>query len=801
MRMQVPNSDPILYTMPPRLLKTSVRELVGFVLRSGDLVSGGFSRPDRLVEGTRGHQQVQRARPADYQSEVPISYLVETDDIALEISGRIDGLLVEDDAVLVEEIKTTEAELDEVPENPAHWAQAKLYAFMVAEQSGLDSIDVQLTYLQLDTHERHEDRRTFASDELAAFCADLIERYLRWARIYQQWCAERDISLEEFKFPFAEFRPGQRDLAAATYRTIDGRGRAFAQAPTGIGKTISTLFPAAKALGLGHAEKIFYLTAKTSGRRVAEKAIDDLRGGGARLKSLTLTARDKICFKPNGGTTCDPEQCEFARGYYDRINDALEDIFTHDAFTRTLIEECAQKHTVCPFEFSLDLAPWCDVIICDYNYVFDPRAFLKRFFQDTRGQYAFLIDEAHNLVDRAREMFSADLCKSEISGLKRLVGKTHPDLGKQLDALNRYFAKLGKKVEQEGDGECWVSPQLSTDLMALVHNALRAAEKVLERGAALPFWDELIECYFRLLGFERIGELFDEHYTTYTEKQGRDIRFRIFCLDPAHNIRQALARGCAAVFFSATLSPLAYFRDLLGGEEEDTLLSLGSPFPPEHLRLLLADHIETTYKKRGESYGDVSESIAALVSQRAGNYLAFFPSYKYMEEVATRFAEAHPDINLLVQESGMSDRQREAFLSVFDAEPLHPGQYTVGFAVMGGVFGEGIDLVGERLVGAVVVGVGLPQLCLERDLIRHYFDEREIPGFAYAYVYPGMNRVLQAAGRVIRTASDRGAILLVDRRFAQSRYRQLFPASWHPVHSVRNPAHIAQSLADFWCHD
>ena len=407
MRMQVPNSDPILYTMPPRLLKTSVRELVGFVLRSGDLVSGGFSRPDRLVEGTRGHQQVQRARPADYQSEVPISYLVETDDIALEISGRIDGLLVEDDAVLVEEIKTTEADLDEVPENPAHWAQAKLYAFMVAEQSGLDSIDVQLTYLQLDTHEHHEDRRTFASDELAAFCADLIERYLRWARLYQQWCAERDISLEEFKFPFAEFRPGQRDLAAATYRTIDGRGRAFAQAPTGIGKTISTLFPAAKALGLGHAEKIFYLTAKTSGRRVAEKAIDDLRGGGARLKSLTLTARDKICFKPNGGTTCDPEQCEFARGYYDRINDALEDIFTHDAFTRSLIEECAQKHTVCPFEFSLDLAPWCDVIICDYNYVFDPRAFLKRFFQDTRGQYAFLIDEAHNLVDRARgDVFS-----------------------------------------------------------------------------------------------------------------------------------------------------------------------------------------------------------------------------------------------------------------------------------------------------------------------------------------------------------------------------------------------------------
>lgn len=788
--------------MPPRLLKTSVRELVGFALRSGDLVFGGFSRPDRLVEGTRGHQHVQRARPADYRAEVPISYRVEADDLVLEISGRIDGLLVADAAVLVEEIKTTEADLDEISrENPAHWAQAKLYAFMVAEQEGLDAIDVQLTYLQLATHEHRADRRTFAYDELAAFCAAIIERYLRWARRYHQWCAERDLALEALQFPFAEYRPGQRDLAVATYRAIDGRGRAFAQAPTGIGKTISTLFPAAKALGLGHAEKIFYLTAKTSGRKIAEKTLDDLRGGGARLKGLTLTARDKICFKPNGGSTCDPEQCEFARGYYDRINDALEDIFTHHAFTRSLIEEYAQKHRVCPFEFSLDLTPWADVVICDYNYVFDPRAFLKRFFQEAGGQYALLIDEAHNLVDRAREMFSADLNQAAIADLEHAVGKTHPDLGKQLAALNRYFAQLGNKVAREGDGRCWVSPQVPTELLGLVHKFIRAAEQVLERGAALPFWDELVECYFRALGFERIGELFNAHYTTYGEKQGEDIRFRLFCLDPAPNIRQALGRGCAAVFFSATLSPLAYFRDLLGGEEGDTLLSLGSPFPPEHLRLLLAAHIETTYKKRGESYGLVAESIAALVSQRAGNYLAFFPSYKYMEEVATRFAAAYPRIDLLVQESGMSDRQREAFLAAFDAEPLPPAQYTVGFAVMGGVFGEGIDLVGERLVGAVVVGVGLPQLCLERDLICRYFDERDIPGFAYAYVYPGMNRVLQAAGRVIRTASDRGAILLVDRRFSQSRYRQLFPPSWHPVHSVRSSVHIAQSLAEFWRHD
>ena len=785
--------------MPPRLLKTSVRELIGFVLRSGDLVSGGFAQPDRMIEGTRGHQKVQRARPAGYQSEVPVSYLVNTEAITLEISGRIDGLLAEDDTVLVEEIKTTEAEFEELPPaNPAHWAQAKVYAFIVSEQSGLNCIDVQLTYVQLETWQLYEDRRSFSLDELAAFFSDLVERYLHWARIYHQWCIERDRSLQALDFPFAEYRPGQRDLAVTTYRAIENQGRAFIQAPTGIGKTVSTLFPALKALALGHTEKIFYLTAKTVGRTVVEKTIDEIRARGARIKNLTLTARDKICFKPNGGSSCDPEQCEFAQGYYDRINDALEDIFTHDDFTRLRIEEHAQKHKVCPFEFSLDLSLWSDIITCDYNYVFDPRAFLKRFFQDEQGEYTLLIDEAHNLVDRAREMFSAALYKSEILGLKRQVGKTHPDLGKKLDTLNRHFVKLGKKVEKEGDGSAWIDPKLSTDLVALVHNALKAAEKVLAQGSALPFWDHLIEFYFRALGFERIAELFDEHYTTYAEKENKEVYFRLFCLDPSKNIRRALERGSAAVFFSATLSPLDYFRDLLGGEEGDGMLQLPSPFPPDQLRLLLADHIETTYKKRGETYGDIAELIAELIHQRPGNYLAFFPSYRYMDEVVERFVEANPAIATLTQESGMSEREREDFLAIFNED--NPDT-TVGFAVMGGIFGEGIDLVGERLVGAVVVGVGLPQICLERDLIRHYFDQREIPGFEYAYTYPGMNRVLQAAGRVIRTATDHGAILLVDRRFGQNRYRKLFPPHWRTVHRVNDSAHITESLEGFWTND
>ncbi len=782
--------------MSTRLLKTSVRALVGFVLRSGDLVSGGFGNPDRLVEGTRGHQRVQRARPEHYQAEVPLSYRVEVDNLELEINGRVDGLLVEDDTVLVEEIKTTEGALDpDMDDVPVHWAQAKVYASILAIQHELEQVDVQLTYVQLESMERHEDRRTFTRRALLDFFEDLIERYMHWARIYHSWCSERDVTIETLQFPFPDYRPGQRALAVATYRAIENDGRVFAQAPTGIGKTISTLFPAVKALGLGHAEKLFYLTAKTIGRTVAEKAVDDMRASGVQLKSLTLTARDKICFKPNGGSSCDPDQCSFAIGYFDRINDALEDAFQHDAFTRARIEEYAQKHQVCPFEFSLDLSLWSDIIICDYNYVFDPRAHLKRFFEEEGGRYAFLIDEAHNLVDRAREMFSADLYKSEILGLRRLVAKDQPSLGKLLGDINKYLLGLGKKVEKEGDGSAWIDPQLPKEILPKLEKFLRETERVLSRGAGLLYFDALIDVYFRALAFTRIAELYDERYTTYAEKEHKEVYLRLYNIDPSKNIRDALRRGASAVFFSATLTPLDYFRQILGGDEDDPLLSLDSPFPRDNLRLLLADQIETTYKKREASYGEVAESIAVAASQRTGNYLAFFPSYRYMQEVAERFAESHPDIDILVQETSMPEHRREEFLAVFAEDNA---QTTVGFAVMGGIFGEGIDLVGDRLVGAVIVGVGLPQICLERDLIRHYFDGADLPGFDYAYTFPGMNRVLQAAGRVIRTDADRGIVLLLDRRFDQPRYRRLFPPFWHGVHTVRSGEEIGHMLEHFW---
>jgi len=782
--------------MPPSLIKVAVTELVGFVLRSGDLGGGGFASAARLFEGTRAHQKVQKSRPEGYQAEVSVSHLVEAEELQLEIAGRIDGLMMDGEQVLVEEIKTTEGELDpERPDNLVHWAQAKTYAYILAIQNDLNQVDIQLTYVRLEPWKVEEDRRTFSLDELTLFFEDLITRYLHWARIYHEWCLVRDPSIKALSFPFPNYRKGQRELAVATYRTIEAQSRLFVQAPTGIGKTISTLFPAVKAMGEGLVEKVFYLTAKTVVRTVAEKAIDDLRGEGLRLKSLTLTARDKICFRPEGEESCNPEECEYAIGYFDRINDALEEIFQEDAFTRPVIEEAARKHKVCPFEFSLDLSLWVDAIICDYNYVFDPRAFLKRFFAEGGGNYTFLIDEAHNLVDRAREMFSADLHKSEVMAVKRAVNKDHPKLAKQIQKINRHLLEIGKRCEKKGEEEFWVDPELPRTLLPLLEKFLDDAEAILVRNIPAPYWDQLIDFYFQVFGFMRIAELFDEHYTTYAEKTGKEVYLRLFCIDPSKNVREALKRGSSAIFFSATLTPLEYFREILGGEDDDPLMSLDSPFPHENLRLLLADHIATTYRKRDATYGDVAESIAGAVGQRDGNYLVYFPSYRYMQEVSERFIAAHPEVEVLVQASGMSERAREEFLAVFDAENR---ETTVGFAVMGGIFGEGIDLVGERLVGAIIVGVGLPQICLERNLIRSYFDAQEISGFEYAYTFPGMNRVLQAAGRVIRTDEDRGMVMLVDERFGQGRYRRIFPPFWYPVHQARTPEQIEASLGMFW---
>ncbi len=773
--------------------KISIRMLVEFLLQSGDIDSS-FKEAPREVEAIRAHQKIQRSYPAGSRREVTLSYLVETPQIDLKVDGRADGVLTRDGGWTLDEIKTTTGDLDDLTEqtHPVYWAQAKVYAFIYARQNGLDAMGIQVTYYQLDTHETKILRQLFTMSQLEEFFNGLVTQYIHWALRIQNWIEARDASIKQVEFPFPAYRPGQRELAVAVYRTIVGEKNLFAQAPTGIGKTMATLFPAVKAMGEGRLEKIFYLTAKTVTRELAESAAGRMRKRGLKFKTVTLTAKDKICFRPE--CECKPEECEFAKGHFDRVRGALEDIFDHEAFIRPVIEEYARKHRVCPFEFSLDISNWSDAVICDYNHLFDPFVHLARFFEGPRGDYCFLIDEAHNLVDRARDMFSAELFKAPFLDLKRKTKSALPKLSTVLTKINSEMLKMKKLCEAEEKG-FYIQKELYSDVIPILRKFMTVAAAWLAKNKPAAFAEELLNLFFLVREFLVISEYYDERYITYFETAGSDVRIKMFCLDPSYLLGQAIKKGKTAIFFSATLTPLEYFSRILGGSEIDKTLKIPSPFPRENLSLLVADNIKTTFKARELTYDHIVDAVTAMVRPKKGNYLVYLPSYKYQREVSQRFGRQNPDLQIICQTSGMSEQERQDFLARFSAE--NP-ETLVGFAVMGGVFGEGIDLVGDRLSGCAVIGVGLPQICLERNIIRDYFDETMNQGFEFAYMYPGMNKVLQAAGRVIRTETDRGVVLLIDERFTGSQYRVLLPPEWFPIPRVRKPEQIAEYLNRFW---
>lgn len=772
-----------------------VRSLVEFVLQSGDITSGGFQRRDRAQLGSKGHRQVQRSRPDGYESEVETSYRVEQGEAPLEVRGRIDGLYPAHEPVILEEIKTTTLSLELVTENhnPLHWAQAQVYAFIYALQHGLDEICIHLTYFQIDTREEKIFARSIPFLELETFFTNLLTAYLDWFGKVSAWQARRDQSIQHIAFPYPAYRPGQREMAVDVYKTIRNKARLYLQAPTGVGKTIAALFPAVKAIGQGLAKKIFYLTAKTPGRIVAEKALDDLRAAGLNLRGVTLTAKEKICFCPP--VNCDPEICPFARGYFDKVKIALAEMDTHQAFTRPLIEELARKHEICPFEFSLDLALWADCIICDYNYVFDPRVYLHRFFDFDDDTYIFLVDEAHNLPDRAREMYSAELDKKTVQELQRSLKPRLPALAKRLDAINKILREIRKTCQAE-EKTALVEHEPPENLLKAVRAFSQQAEDWLALNQPAEFRLALLDFYFACLNYQCAAEYFDTFYVSYFERIGQsNLRAKLFCLDPAPMLAARLEPSRAAVFFSATLLPMDYFMKLLTGAASHPWRAFQSPFPQENTCLLVHNRLSTKYEQRVDSYAAVAEAIAVTCQTRAGNYLVYFPSYAYLNAVLELLKERLPENQILAQDRAMSEAAREEFLARFSASNR---QTLVGLAVMGGIFGEGIDLVGERLIGVVIVGVGVPQIGLERDLIKDYFDAQNGSGFAYAYQYPGFNRVLQATGRVIRAETDRGIIVLLDERFAHARYRQLFPSHWRGYQMVAAADEIKIRLARFW---
>lgn len=771
-------------------IKISVRNLVEFVLRSGDL-DNSFMSMSRAVEGTKAHQKVQKSYGHEYAPEVTLRHEVYYEDFIIQIEGRADGIFTYPDEIIIDEIKSTNKDLEDIEEdyNELHWAQVKCYGYIYCVQNNLEKIQIQLTYIHLESEELKIFKRSYTLDELEEFFYNLTDKYIEWASITFYWGETRYKSIVELSFPFSSYRKGQRELAVATYKTIEEGKKLFAQAPTGIGKTMSTLFPSIKSIGEEITSKIFYLTAKTITREVPIASMEMMIKKGLKAKTIIITAKDKICL--NHEVKCNPRDCSFAKGHFDRVNEAIMDIFENeDLITRDVAILYAKKHHVCPFEFVLDLSLWGDVIICDYNYVFDPQVYLKRFFENPKEDYVFLIDEAHNLVDRSREMFSAEIKKNSFKDISDIFKDKYKAIYKSINKINSIMNKVKKELEVNGE---YYQREEIGDFYYPIKKLITLLEPWLIEEKSHEEYEKVLELYFNLITFNKISDFYDDHYVTYIREDNGDLIFKLYCVDSSYLLKEALMRGRSSIFFSATLTPLDYHMDLLGGNKEDYNIKLPSPFPRENLCLMMGTNISTRYKDRERTYGDIVNYIESFILAKRGNYFVFFPSYVYMTKVYEQLLEKNQDLNIIIQNSNMSEVEREEFLNRFNEE-----DNLIAFAVMGGIFSEGIDLTGEKLIGAIIVGVGLPMICFERNIIKDYYDHNLGEGFEYSYVYPGMNKVLQAAGRVIRSPEDRGAILLIDDRYKTNRYKELFPKEWQGYENIWNENVLINILKNFW---
>lgn len=777
--------------MEEKIIRISVRNLVEFILREGDIDNRKAGLPDKeaMQLGGRIHRKIQRQMGSDYYAEVPLKITVPCEGFAIQIEGKADGIQKTADGVVVDEIKGVLRELEYI-EKPVsvHLAQAKCYGYIYGKQQELDSITIQMTYCQMETEEVKRFQETFSIEELERWFLDIVMQYEKWARFQVEWRQTRDATIKEAEFPYP-YREGQRELVTSVYRTILRKKKLFIQAPTGVGKTMATIFPAVKAVGEGLGDKIFYLTAKTITRTVAEQAFQILKKNGLQYKVATLTAKEKICFCEKA--ECNPDACPYAKGHFDRVNDAVyEMITTMEEMSRENIETQAKKHSVCPFEMGLDVSLWVDAIICDYNYVFDPNAHLKRFFSaGKKGEYLFLIDEAHNLVERGREMYSAVLYKEEFLQMKKAVRYESVKLTRQLAGCNQMLLEMKRECQTYKEYN-----SISHFALKLL-NVMNGLQKLLEEKEQVD--EEVLEFYFHVRNFLNIYEEVDENYVIYTElEEGGDFKLKLFCVNPAVKLQNFLSQGNSTVFFSATLLPIRYYKKLLSVETDDYAVYAHSPFKEANRLLVLGQDVSTKYTRRGyEMYERFAIYIKNVMQAKPGNYLVFFPSYRFMEEVRETFERYRTEeMCCMMQEQNMNEQDREAFLQEFEAE--REGSLA-GFCVMGGIFSEGIDLTKERLIGAMIVGTGLPQVCNEREILKQYFDRHGENGFDYAYLYPGMNKVLQAAGRVIRTEEDKGVIALLDDRFAGRRYLEIFPREWRKL-TYCNVKTIGEKVEQFW---
>lgn len=771
--------------------KISVRNLVEFVYQCGDLVYIPSSI-ERANLGSRIHRELQTKAKGNYAREVFLKLETKVNTILFEIEGRADGIRIEqDNTVTIEEIKTTSLPYESIDNsNFVHFAQAYCYGYMYMVAHAIQTLRIQVTYYQIETKQIKCFQEMKSFKDLHTFYMQTLQHYVTWANLSKNIKNVSIDTLRELSFPFPHYHPGQRTLATGVYKTILDKDILFAQAPTGIGKTISTIFPALKAIGEKKAEKIFYLCAKTITTRVAYASVNVLYKQGAHFKTLGITAKDKICFLEE--RNCDPMICPYAKGYYDRSKDALYELLQKNDFLhKDVLIQIAQKYTICPFELSLEAAFYADIIIADYNYVFDPRVFLKRFFME-KGAYVLLIDEAHNLVDRAREMYSAAILESSFLKIKASIPKDRNALLDAVAGVNQELLQLKKQWLQKHTLHAQKEP--IRPLLQMLSCFSEQANSYLQSEHNDQHDQDIKELYFQVLNYLKISEYYDEHFITWMHKEQNDLYIKQFCMNPHNPLRETLKKGIAAIFFSATLSPIDYFECLLGGNPNKKRLSLPSIFSHKQRKCIINDHISIIYRNREASISPILTYIHSAIQCKDGNYIVFCPSYIYMEQLSKAFQKQYPALHVSTQKRDMSEQEKQAFLQHFDyTEKQH-----LFFCVLGGMFSEGIDLVGEKLIGTIIIGVGLPQINPQQDMIKNHFDQIHHMGYAYSYQFPGMNKVLQAAGRVHRTPLDKGIIIFIDERFSTPFYQCLFPDHMKPYEKIQDPQKLQTSLLSFW---
>lgn len=775
-----------------KLIRLSVRDLVEFILRSGSIDNrkSKSGEKDAMQAGSRLHRKIQKRMGLSYQPEVSLKHVIELEEYTLSVEGRADGIITEPEGVTIDEIKGIYADLSYLEEPVmVHMAQAKCYAYIYGIQNQLHQVTVQMTYGNLETEELKRFQEVFTIGELEEWFDELIREYTKWTDYLYRKYLRRKASIERLEFPY-EYRAGQKKMAVDVYRTISRKKTLFVQAPTGIGKTMAAIYPTVKAVGEGHGDKIFYLTAKTITRTVAEDSFSLLRKNGLCFSTVTITAKDKLCLMDE--TDCNPDYCPYANGHYDRVNEAVFDlVHEEEAIGRETILKHAQEYQVCPFEFCLDATSWVDGIICDYNYVFDPNVRLKRYFSEgVRGDYLFLVDEAHNLVSRAREMFSAELYKEDFLAAKKLIKTRSPKLSGKIEKCNKALLMMKRECDT------FVVHESISHFTMLLTDLSNELEIFMEDFKEFEGRKIMTEFYLNVWNFLGMYERVDESYQIYTEHtESGKFMLKLLCIHPATNLKECLDKGNSTIFFSATFLPMQYYKDLLRGDAEDYAIYVDSPFDPGNRLLCIGRDVSSKYNRRGRrEYEKIIAYIKAAAEAKKGNYIVFFPSYVFMDQVYQLIETMDCGFDVSCQGTQMTETEREEFLLSFETER---DRSYVAMCVMGGIFSEGIDLTHERLIGTIIVGTGLPMIGTEGELLRSYYQEKGKNGFEFAYVFPGINKVLQSAGRVIRTDQDRGIILLLDDRFLRPEYQGLFPREWEDYQMITR-FDVRQHLDEFW---